>query len=226
VEDTLQLVHRILNAGTGDPAAAAAAWTSLQAALDPLILRIIRGHRDLRRKGLADQPDDVADVRTAALERLASQNFQNLRNFITRSADSQRPDSLEAWLYGVVDYAIRDHLRKRFGRAPKQPAAHGAVIPSKRDLQSYAGRLDMGTEPARDLLSEVGVTTRLTLAEVRAFIVESFSPQEVKAVELYYSQGQDYAELAKALALPTPKHAEQLIRRINARLRYRFAPAG
>ena len=177
----------------------------------------------MRRKGLANQADDVADVRTAALERLANHNFQNLRNFIAHSSGSQRPDSLEAWRYGVVDYAIRDHLRKRFGRAPKRPAAHGNVQPSKRDLQSHAGRLD--TEPARDLLSEMGVTTRLTLAEVRAFIVQSFSPEEIRAVELYYSQGQDYAELARALSLPTPKQAEQLIRRINARLRYRFAQA-
>jgi hypothetical protein len=96
------------------------------------------------------------------------------------------------------------------------------VQPSKRDLQSHAGRLD--TDPARDLLSVAGVTTRLTLAEVRAFIVETFSEQERAAVDLYYAQGKDFAEVASGLSLPDAKQAEQLIRRINARLRYRFAP--
>ena len=218
VEDTLKLVERVL-------AGELAAWTLLQAELDPLIVRMVRRHRDMRRKGLAEQVDDVAEVRTAVLERLAAHDFQNLRNFTARKLEGERADSFEGWLYGVVDFAIRDHLRKRFGRAPKVPAAQGGgVQPSKRDLQSHAGRLDL--EPERNLLSVVGVTTRLTLAEVLAFITESFTPEEVKAVQLYYLEGQGYAEIAGALALSDAKQAEQLVRRLNARLRYRFAPEG
>jgi DNA-directed RNA polymerase specialized sigma24 family protein len=217
VEDTLKLVARVLEGELE-------AWTALQAALDPLIVRMVRRHRDMRRKGLAEQADDIAEVRTAVLERLAAHNFQNLRTFTAR-LDAERSESLEGWLYGVVDYAIRDHLRKRFGRAPKLPAAQGGgVQPSKRDLQSYAGRLEPDSE--RDLMSVAGVTTRLTLAEVLKFITETFAPDEVKAVQLYYMEGQGYPEIAGALALADAKQAEQLIRKLNARLRYRFSPAG
>ena len=216
--DILKLIERVLDGEL-------AAWTLLQGELDPLIVRMVRRHRDMRRKGLAEHADDVAEVRTAVLERLAAHDFQNLRSFSARKLETARAESFEAWLYAVVDYAIRDHLRMRFGRAPKAPAAHsGGIQPSKRDLQSHAGRLEL--EPARDLLSVAGVTTRLALAEVMAFITETFAPEEMKAVQLYYAQGQSYAEIASALGLPDPKQAEQLIRRLNARLRYRFAPEG
>lgn len=190
-----------------------------------MITRIARRHRDMRRKRLAEQVDDVFEVRTAALERLATNNFHNLRTFLERSADTLRPESFETWLYGVVDFAIRDHLRKRFGRAPKISAAQGGPVqPSKLDLQSHAGRID--DEPVRDLLSVVGVTTRLTVAEVLTFITKTFSPDEVQAVKLYYMEGRGYEEIASELALDEPRQAEQLIRRLNARLRYRFMPEG
>ena len=213
MEETLQLVQRILH---GEQAA----WTALQGVLEPLITGMVRRHRDMRRKGLAERYDDVADVRTAALERLAAHQFQNLRVFLERSADARRPESFESWVYGVVDYAIRDHLRQRFGRAPKQPGWTGAQ-PSKRDLQSWAGRLD--GERERDLQSAMGVTARLSLAQIQAFIAETFSPVEIDALELYYFQGRSHEELAHALALSDAKQADQLIRRLNARLRHRFA---
>jgi hypothetical protein len=193
----------------------------LQVALEPLITTMVRRHRDMRRKGLSERYDDLADVRTAALERLAAHEFQNLRMFAARSADALQPESFESWIYGLVDYAVRDHLRQRFGRAPKE-AVWTDVRPSKRDLQSHAGRLDF--ELKGDLQSVMGVTARLSLAQVQSFIAETFSPVEINAVKLYYSQGQSHEELARALSLPDAKHAEQLIRRLNARLRYRFAP--
>jgi len=198
------------------------AWRELQAELDPIILRMARSHRSLRSKGLADQPDDLSDVRTAALERMAHSDFRNLRHFIERDASADNPESFESWLYGVVDFTIRDHLRKRFGRAPKVSSADsGAVQPSKRDLQSRAGRLD--DEPERALLTAVGMTTRLTVAEVMAFVASSFSAQEAHAIRLFYLEGRGHDDIARELALPDPKQAEQLIRRLNARLRYRFA---
>jgi DNA-directed RNA polymerase specialized sigma24 family protein len=68
------------------------------------------------------------------------------------------------------------------------------------------------------------VTTRLTVAEILAFIAENFSADEAKAMHLHYLEGRSYAELASELSLRDAKAAEQLIRRLNARLRYRFAP--
>lgn len=66
--------------------------------------------------------------------------------------------------------------------------------PSRRDLQSHAGRID--DEPERNLLSVVGVTTRLTVAEIMAFIAKTFSPDEVRAVQLYYVDGHGYDAIA------------------------------
>jgi len=216
VNATLKLLERTVQ---GD----AAAWVELQAELDPLIMRMARRHRDLRRRGLTEQADDIADVRISSLERLAANEFRNLRDFLERSERAPESESFESWLYGVVDFTIRDHLRKRYGRAPKVNASEaGGVRPSKRDLQSLAGRWD--DEPERKLLDGIGVTTRLTLTQILAFIAESFSTDEATAIRLHYVEGQSYAEIASQLALREPKEAEQLIRRLNARLRYRFAP--
>jgi DNA-directed RNA polymerase specialized sigma24 family protein len=218
VDDTLKLVQKTIDGDT-------AAWTALQALLDPTIVRITRRHQSLRRKGLAEQVDDISEVRTSSLQRLKANGFHNLRSFMERHAEGAAAESFDSWLYGVVDFAIRDHLRQRFGRAPKVPAAEGGrVQPSKRDLGSRAGRLD--DEPERNLLTAAGVTTHLTVAEIMAFIAENFSADEARAVQLHYLEGRSYAELATALSLRDAKQAEQLIRRLNARLRYRFAPSG
>ena len=216
VDDTLKLVRRTLE---GD----SAAWTALQGVLDPTIVRIARRHQSLRRKGLAEQVDDIAEVRASSLQRLKANSFHNLRSFMQRHAQAAQGESFDTWLYGVVDFAIRDHLRHRFGRAPKTTAAEsGKVQPSKRDLGSRAGRLD--DEPAPNLLTAAGVTGHLTVAEILAFIADNFSADEAKAMQLHYLEGRSYAELATELGLPDGKQAERLIRRLNARLRYRFAP--
>lgn len=216
MEDTLKLVQRTIDGDT-------AAWTALQLLLDPTIVRIARRHQGLRRKGLADQVDDIAEVRTSSLQRLKANSFHNLRSFMERHAEAAHGESFDAWLYGVVDFAIREHLRQRFGRAPKVSAAQGgAVQPSKRDLGSRAGRLD--DEPERSLITAAGVTTQLAVAEILAFIAQNFSAEEAKAMQLHYLEGRSYAEIATELALAEAKQAEQLIRRLNARLRYRFAP--
>jgi DNA-directed RNA polymerase specialized sigma24 family protein len=121
VEDTQNLVRQTIQSET-------AAWRALQALLTPTIVRIARRHRSMRLKGLADRDDDIEDVRTAALERLAANGFHNLRNFADRHQATGDSESFDGWLYGVVDFAIRDHLRKRFGRAPKVHGAPGAAF--------------------------------------------------------------------------------------------------
>ncbi|HEX5660045.1 MAG TPA: hypothetical protein VFX59_22770 [Polyangiales bacterium] len=205
----------------GTLAGAAGAWQALQGVLQPTIQAIARAHRSMRSKGLASQPDDVAEVVTATLERLARDDFQNLRRFVERSQESAQPESFDSWLYGTVDFVVRDHLRKRFGRAPRGESDRPR--PSKRDLQSNAGRLDDG-ELDRLLLSQLGMTMRLTVAEVFAHIERDFSPDEARALRMYFSQDASFDEIAKALSLADAREAEKVIRRLNARLRYRFAP--
>jgi DNA-directed RNA polymerase specialized sigma24 family protein len=215
VSETLKLVQRTLS---GD----ASAWTALQAALEPIISTMVRRHAGLRRKGLADRLDDVAEVRTVVLERLAHNDFLNLRSYVARIVGCTNPQSFEGWLYGNVDYAVLDHLRNRFGRAPKRTAFEvGRILPSKRDLQSCAGRLEDDAE--REPFEVAGVTTRLTLAEIGAYIENALSAEEAEAVRLHYVESRTFEEIATALGLEDARAANQLIRRLTARLRYRFA---
>jgi hypothetical protein len=210
----LKLVRGTL---AGEPSA----WPALQAALLPTVQAIARGHRSMRAKGLAMQPDDVAEVVASTFERLARDDFQNLRRFLERSEQSEGADSFDSWLYGAVDFVVREHLRRRFGRAPRRDATPQRPQPSKRDLQSHAGRLEDG-ELDRMLLSQVGMTTRLTAAQIFAHIERDFAPAEAQALRMYFQQDASFDEVAQALSLADAREAERLIRRLNARLRYRF----
>jgi DNA-directed RNA polymerase specialized sigma24 family protein len=117
---------------------------------------------------------------------------------------------------------VRDHVRRKFGRAPKgEVAAGGATTPSKGALHNNAGQLDEDIE--QRLIKSVGVTTQLTVGEILTFVARTFSAEEVRAVELHYGEGRDYAEIASVLGLQEPLEAKRLLRRLNARLRYRFA---
>lgn len=181
-----------------------------------------RRHGSLRRKGLADRPDDVAEVRTVVLERLAHNDFHNLRSYVGRNDGCTSPQSFEGWLYGNVDYAVLDHLRKRFGRAPKRTAREaGRAQPSKRDLHSCAGRWEDDAEA--EPVDVVGVTTRLTLAQIGAYIENALSAEEAEAVRLHFVESRSFEEIAAALGLEDARAANGLIRRLTARLRYRFA---
>lgn len=216
MEDLEELVRRTLAHEPG-------AWPALQAAAQPLILSIARGHRGLRAKGLSTAPDDLAEVVAATLERLARSDFANLRRFTSHAADARGSDgaSFHGWLYGIVDFVIREHLRRRFGRAPTAAAKAERPQPSKRDLQSRAGRLDDG-ELDRLLLTQVGMTARLTVAQIFAYIQRDFAPDEARALRMYFSDDAGFDDIAAALGLADAKEADKLIRRLNARLRYKF----
>ncbi len=210
--DLEQLVARTLAREVG-------AWSALQAAVQPIILAIARAHRGMRGKGLAALPDDLAEVATATLERLAHADFRNLERYRERTAEVPGMGSFDAWLYGVVDFVIREHLRKRFGRAPKQPSDRPR--PSKRDLESKAGRLNDG-ELDRMLLGQVGMTMQLTVAQIFEHIERHFAPEEARALRMYFHDDAGFEEIALALGLADARAADQLIRRLNARLRYKF----
>jgi DNA-directed RNA polymerase specialized sigma24 family protein len=213
------LIERTL-AGDND------AWRTLQSQLEPTILSIARRHQGLRKRNLAGSQDDLREVVVATLERLSRDDFQNLRRFLERSAGEPSPDALDSWIYGAVDFVIREHLRQRFGRAP-QPTTDPSKPrpPSKRDLQSHAGRIE-DAETDRSLLQTLGMTTKLTAAQIFAHIDDMFEPSERLALHMYYTEDHSFAEIALALELSDAKEAERMIRRLNARLRYRFAPAG
>lgn len=199
------------------------AWRRLAEQLSPRIDAIARAHPQLRSRGLTGSPDDLAEVGTATLERLVRNEYQNLRRFVERRAQSSgTPQSFDSWLYGAVDYTVRDHLRKRYGRAPRAAELESArPLPSKRDINSHAGGLDaMQLDPT--YLQRFGMTVRLTVSEIFEYAEREFSEVESDAMHRYYRRDQDFEEIADALGLEDAVEAEKLIRRLNARLRYKF----
>jgi DNA-directed RNA polymerase specialized sigma24 family protein len=202
-----------------------AAWQRLIELLVPRIEAIARSHGDLKRRGLAGSADDLAEVRTGTLERLSRQHYKNLARYLAQRAGGaeQQAQSFDSWLYGAVDFTVREHLRQRFGRAPKPSSeSTSAPRPSKRDLGTNANRID--DEPlARAIVTTLGMTNKLTVAAIMAFIDQSFAPHEASAMRLYYGEGNSFAELAAALNLPDERSADKLIRRLNGRLRHKFA---
>jgi hypothetical protein len=179
----------------------------------------------MRKCGLAQLSDDVAEVTTTTLERLACDGYRNLTRYLERrdQLGLSRTQSFDSWLYGATDFVIREHLRKRFGRAPR-PAANAAseARPSRRDLASNAAPIEED-RLERSHIRVLGVTTRLTLAEIFAYVTIEFDPDEAQAMKMYYQDESSFAAIATALDLVGPHEAEKLIRRLNARLRHRFS---
>jgi DNA-directed RNA polymerase specialized sigma24 family protein len=210
------LVREVLLGQTG-------AWPLLVGTITPQIVAIVRSHPSMREKKLAGLEDDVSEVTTSSLERLARDDFKNLQRFIARhaTADRESAPSFASWLYGNVDFAIRDHLRKRFGRAPRADDT-GQRRPSRRDLGTLAGRLD--EEPLdRAFVSTLGATKRITVAAIFEYAAKHFEPADAEALRLFYLEDKSSAEIAQLLGLPDERAADKLIRKLNARLRYHFA---
>ena len=212
---TLALIEGIV-AGDG------AAWQAMQTQIEPLLERWARIHPSMRRRRLAGSVDDVREVVTSTLERLKAHEFANLTRFLESQASGHGSD-FAGWLYGAVDYAVREHLRARFGRTAPRVEAFAekpeSPLPSKRDLNTLAARLD----DEAPLLARSGVTWEVTLREVLSYVNEQFAPLEARAMQLYLQQGGDsYDELAAALQLASAQDAERLIRKLKERLRVRF----
>ena len=83
------------------------------------------------------------------------------------------PQSFDSWLYGAVEFVIRDHVRKRYGRTPRTLRVDGPR-PTKRDINSHAGPLEEERFDAT-YLRQLGMTARLTLAEIFAYVDETFT---------------------------------------------------
>jgi DNA-directed RNA polymerase specialized sigma24 family protein len=226
------LVDRVI---VGD----AASWRALMVRIAPVLEAWARGNSLLRRCRLAGD-DDARAVMVAALERLAANDFENLKRFaangelVAPAADlvsdvirlgkldtDEAPSSAEpgdthlrAWLLRLLDFTARDHVRKRLGWGT-QPGA-----PSKRDLHSDAMPLDEEGEPrARPPLTDRIVVAKL-IEEILAYVATF--PQAMRdALELWLDD-LDPAEIAVRLELPDPARARALIRAGQARLRERF----
>jgi hypothetical protein len=206
-----ELVDRVVSGDT-------AAWHALLTQIVPQIEAIARSHQAMRSRRLATHADELAEVSTAVLGRLSQADYQNLRRYCEQRKLA-RPQAFESWLYGATDFAIREHLRSRYGRAPR--SAESVPAPSKRELNTEAGRLE-DEQLGLSLQRALGITTRLNLAVILKYMADHFSELEHAAMRLYYAEDSGFVEIAEALSLSNEVEAAKLVRRLNARLRHHF----
>src|SRR5690606_36023114 len=91
----------------------------------------------------------------------------------------------DLWLWKAVHYAVLGQIRAQTGPRPKRERKEEErPLLSKADVHSRAGRWD--EEPGREFLRTLGMTARITSAEIFAWMEREFSAQEVRAMRLYY----------------------------------------
>jgi hypothetical protein len=186
----------------------------------------------------------VRDVLLAALERVERDDFRALHQYLERK-QREVPDvrvvtseglaalSFARWLAGLVDFAIRDHVRTRYGRAPaRRSRAHAALsagqayeptalpVFTKRSLHSWAVH-PTETESGQYGSTTAGISRLLTARSILRYASEVFDPRELRFFERYLEHG-TFDELAQEFALAGPELARAEVRRLKERLRARF----
>lgn len=213
-----------------------AAWFQLTLLVELWVEAHAPRHWRMRRARLANSPDDVRDVLLETLERLDRDDFAELRRYLERKRQ-QVPDvredardetdlSFVAWLASIVDFAIREHVRRRYGRTSK--AAEGAGRParsvlSKRSLHSWAVHPSESDE--RDMLgATLGISRVLTARSILRYAEETFDERELRVFRRYLEHS-SFEELAEEFAFASAESARAEIRRLKERLRARFREA-
>jgi DNA-directed RNA polymerase specialized sigma24 family protein len=201
-----------------------AAWAALQLEVIRRVDSIVPSHESVRARGLQRLDDDLQELKTATLERLSANDFRNLRRYVALLDDANlnRKQTFESWLYGTVDFAIREHLRRRYGRAPTQPKNEfNTPSPSKRAFHTESLPLE-DAEGSDALVHTLGITRGIAAAEIVTYVDDNFADDEVQAFRLHYLEDVAFSEIAQALALGDSHEAEKLLRRLTARLRLHF----
>ncbi|MET0344077.1 MAG: hypothetical protein ABW252_23890 [Polyangiales bacterium] len=212
-----------------------AAWFQLTLYVEAWVARMVPTHWRMRKARLARSEDDVRDVLLEVLERIDHDDFRALRQYLERKVASV-PDvregeraaqlSFASWLSGLVDYAIRDHVRKRYGRGPAQPTtpsdgdSAALLTLTKRDLHSWA------VHPTRAQSGDFGgarpaVSRVLTARSILRYAAEAFDARELRVFERYLEQA-SFDELAAEFELAGPEAARAEVRRLKERLRAHF----
>jgi hypothetical protein len=216
-----------------------AAWFQLTLLIEEWVEAHVPRHWRMRRARLAHAEDDLRDVLLATLERVDKDDFAVLRQYLAqkcarvpdvRAADTDANDGLAltfvAWLAGLVDFAIREHVRKRYGRvsrASARPAQQALPVLSKRSLHSWAVHPSEG-EDGKLGGKSMGMTRLLTARSILSYAAEAFREHELGLFRRYLEQA-SFEELAAEFRLESPELARSEIRRLKERLRARFREA-
>jgi hypothetical protein len=214
-----------------------AAWFQLTLLIELWVEAHAPRHWRMRRARLANSPDDVRDVLVETLERLDRDDFAELRRYLERKReqvpdvreDAREPEtdlSFVAWLASVVDFAIREHVRRRYGRTSKAAGRPGHAqrsVLSKRSLHSWA--VHPSESHNRDIVgATLGMSRVLTAKSILRYAEETFDGRELRVFQRYLEHS-SFEELAAEFELATPESARSEIRRLKERLRARFRDA-
>ena len=201
----------IARACAGDEEAWQAAWSWI----DPRLSVLVRQPRFLAR--LSRQEDDCRGVVLAVMEKLRESDHRRLKLF--QKARNQDPGlSFMAWLAVVAKRVGIDYLRAHpeYLDLRRQPGAQaaGAWV----DVQALPSEWRMpGLRPP--------VTAAGTAREMLAFARRELPVQQQQALALW-TQGENVADIARALGLAEPAAAERMVRAALERLRRKFRTAG
>jgi len=218
-----------------------AAWFQLTLYVEEWVEQHVPTHWRMRKARLSHSQDDVRDVLLEVLERVDRDDFRALRQYLERKLaevpDVRAPDATSsrttfvAWLAGLVDFAIRDHVRKRYGRAPTgQPResegddegepADAQVSLSKRDMHSWALH---PTQPSSGHFggAHPALSRMVTARSILDYAAEAFDERELRVFRRYLEQA-SFDELAEEFALRDAAAARAEVRKLKERLRARF----
>jgi hypothetical protein len=214
-----------------------AAWFQLTLHIEAWVEAHAPRHWRMRKARLAGSQDDVRDVLLETLERVDRDDFAELRRYLARKRESVpdvraqtregEPDlSFVAWLASLVDFAIREHVRKRYGRASRasaRPDDSSRPGLSKRSLHSWAVHPSEG-EAGNTPGATLGLSRILTARSILSYAAEAFDARELAVFRRYLEQG-TFEELAQEFGLVSPELARVEVRRLKERLRARFREA-
>lgn len=171
----------------------------------------------------------VPDVRIAA-EALHSRVPEGAPRPTAAEASTDAAEtslSFVAWLAALVDFAIREHVRKRYGRAPSVRGEEGDELPvpalTKRSMQSWAVHPTDGSS-GHFGSANAGLSRVLTARSILSYAAEAFDASELSLFRRYLEQA-TFEELAEEFALADPDAARAEVRKLKERLRARFRDA-
>jgi DNA-directed RNA polymerase specialized sigma24 family protein len=214
-----------------------AAWFQLTLYIEEWVEQHVPRHWRMRKARLAGSEDDVRDVLLETLERVDKDDFRALRQYLERklaavpdvreaSEEALAAPSFLAWLAALVDFAIRDHVRKRYGRTragreevgADDPPVHNA--PSKRSLHSWAVH-PTETHSGQFGSAPYALSRVLTARSILSYASEAFDQRELAVFKRYLEQG-TFEELAEEFGFVEVEDARAEVRKLKERLRARF----
>ena len=202
-DDADSLVDRLLDGDEG-------AWAPLWRSVEPRLLRVLRQPSFLG--ALSQREDDCRNIVVTVMERLRADDHARLRLYAERRRE--RPGlAFMSWLLVVAKRVAIDYMRghEEYVDRRREP---GASSPGKwRAIDTLVA--DSQLPGARPSITDRAMVQEI-LAEARAL---PGGQQEALAGWL---EGRDFAEIALAQTLASPREAERAVRAALQSLRRRF----